>query len=104
MSIIELNDSNFYKEAIDSETPSVILISKGRESEAYSLLEELSSEYGDCIKFFFLDAEKNTTHQDLGIDTFPAIVYFRETMEVERHLRIPGKEEIEEILKKLCKR
>ncbi len=105
MPIKEIEDRNFYREAIDIKLPSAILITKNKEEDSLlKILEDLSKHFGECIKFFLLDATKNRMHEDLGITTFPAIVYFRETMEVERHLHNPTKEEIETVLKKLCKR
>ncbi len=103
----EIGDENFYKEAIDSEVPSLIFISKKEASghkELVSMLEELEKEYGDCVNFYYMDASKNTTPEDLGINTFPAIVYFRETMEVDRHIYIPSREDIVSVLKRLCNR
>ena len=103
----EIGDENFYKEAINSEIPSLILISKEEapgHKELVSMLEELEKEYGDCVNFYYMDASKNTTPEDFGIDKFPAIVYFRETMEVDRHINIPSREDIVGVLKRLCRR
>ncbi len=106
MPIGELTDSDFYKEAVDSPMPSVILITRGglNNCSIFKLFEDLSLEYENCVKFFFLDADKSTICKDLGIDIFPAVVYFRETMEIERQYRVMERSEIEAILKKLCKR
>jgi len=101
----EISDANFYREAIDSEKPSIILISEEEapgHNEILTLLKELEEEYGDCVNFYYMDASKNTTPADFGIHTFPAIVYFRETMEVDRHLYFPPREEIVSVIKKLC--
>ncbi len=103
----EIGDDNFYREAIDSDTPSLIFISKEDapgHKELVSILEELEKEYGDCVNFYYMDASRNTTPKDFGIDTFPAIVYFRETMEVDRHIYIPSRENIVSVLKRLCSR
>ena len=50
-----------------------------------------------------MNAEENTTPEDLGIFYFPTVLYFRDTMELERHDYTPTEEEVDKAIRRLLR-
>ncbi|WP_448587884.1 thioredoxin family protein [Thermocrinis sp.] len=102
----ELTDKDIYDRAISAEKPAVVVFykpGKGENQEVFNLLSKFQLIYGDKVNFFSMNAEQNTTHEDLGIFYFPTVLYFRETMELERHDYIPTEEEVERAIRRLLR-
>ncbi len=102
----ELTDKDFYKRAMADEKPSVVLLTtldNSKNSQFYELLAKYQRIYGDRINFYWLDVKKNTSAEDLGVFDFPTVIYFRDTMELERHDYLPSEEEVERAIRRLLR-
>ncbi|RMH79984.1 MAG: thioredoxin [Acidobacteria bacterium] len=102
----ELSDRNFYDSAIAGEKPSVVLLTtpdNPQNKKFYDVLLKFQRLYGDKINFFYLDVSKNTSAEDLGVFDFPTVLYFRDTMELERHDYLPSEEEVERAIRRLLR-
>jgi len=102
----ELTDKDIYDRAISADKPSVVVFYKPnmeKNQEVLNLLSKFQKIYGDKVNFFVMDAQRNTTAEDLGIFYFPTILYFRDTMELERHDYIPTEEEVEQAIRRLLR-
>lgn len=102
----EINDRNFYEKAMASEKPSVVLFVDPNSSETQKfvdLLKPYMERYGDRINFYYMDVTKNTSFEDFGIFNFPSAMYFRDTMELDRHDFIPTPEMVEQAIKRLLR-
>jgi thioredoxin 1 len=102
----ELTDKDIYDRAISAEKPAVVVFYKPgseKNQELFDLLAKFRAIYGDKVNFFAMNAEENTTPEDLGIFYFPTVLYFRDTMELERHDYIPTEEEVETAIRRLLR-
>lgn len=102
----EVTDKDFYEKAMAGEKPAVVLLTYpgNQQNDAfYKVLERYVKLYGDKINFYYLDTSKNTSAEDLGVFNFPTILYFRDTMELERHDYLPSSEEVERAIKRLLR-
>ncbi len=102
----ELSDKEVYDKAIAGEKPAVVLFTKPdnpKNSDFYQVLVKFQRLYGDKVNFFWVDASKNTSAEDLGVFDFPCVLYFRDTMELERHDYLPSEEEVERAIKRLLR-
>ncbi|NPA32662.1 MAG: thioredoxin [Aquificae bacterium] len=102
----EVNDRDFYKTVMMNQKPSVVVFldpSSGENEKVLSVLRKYQKLYGDKIDFFYLDVTKNTSFEDFGIFNFPSVLYFRDTMELDRHDFIPTEELVEQAIKRLLR-
>ncbi|WP_461828987.1 thioredoxin family protein [Aquifex sp.] len=102
----EVNDAEFYKSVMLNPKPSVVVFTSPdnpANEQIKSLLEKYQKIYGDKIDFFYMDVTKNTSFEDFGVFNFPTILYFRDTMELERHDFIPTEEMVEQAIKRLLR-
>ncbi len=102
----EITDQDVYDKAIAGDKPAVLLMTYegNRLNKAFlTLLLKFQKLYGDRVSFYYLDASKNTSAEDLGVFTFPTVLYFRDTMELERHDYLPSEEEVEKAIRRLLR-
>ncbi len=102
----EISDKDFYRKAIASEVPAVVLFvdpNSEKTEEFLSILKPYAEKYRNQVNFFFLDVTKNASQKDFGIFNFPSAIYFRDTMEIDRHDFIPTADMVEEAMKRLLK-
>ncbi|ADC88777.1 hypothetical protein Thal_0141 [Thermocrinis albus DSM 14484] len=102
----ELTDKDIYDRAISGDKPAVVIFIKPEDPENerwFSLFSRLQRLYGDKVNFFYMDTSKTTSYQDLGIFVFPTVLYFRDTMELDRHDYFPSEEEVERSIRRLLR-
>ncbi len=102
----EITDKDFYEKAMAGEKPAVVFLTypDNPQNEAfYKSLERYIRLYRDKINFYYLNASTNTSAEDLGVFNFPTILYFRDTMELERHDYLPSSEDVERAIKRLLR-
>ncbi|WP_457600201.1 thioredoxin family protein [Hydrogenivirga sp.] len=102
----EVSDKDFYEKVMASESPAVVLFvdPNSPETENFvALLKPYMDQYGDKIKFYFMDVTKNTSFEDFGVFNFPSAMYFRDTMELDRHDFVPTPEMVEQAIKRLLR-
>jgi len=102
----EVNDRDFYEKVMSSETPAVVVFtepSSPMNDKLSDLFSPFVDRYGDRINFFFLDVTRNTSFEDFGLFNFPAVLYFRDTMELDRHDFLPTEELIDQAIKRLLR-
>ncbi|MEN3033651.1 MAG: thioredoxin domain-containing protein [Aquificaceae bacterium] len=102
----ELEDKNIYENAIAGQMPSVIVFyvpNSDKNQKLEGVLLKYQRLYGDKVKFYQIDCTKNTSAEDLGIFTFPTVLYFRDSMELERHDYIPNEADVERAIRRLLR-
>ena len=102
----EVGDREFYEKVISAEKPSVVLfVEPGNPAnrELAELMEGFVEEYGDRVNFFLVDVSRNMCHEDFGVFSFPALIYFRESMELDRHDFVPTRELMEEAIRRILR-
>lgn len=102
----ELTDRDFYEKAMAGEKPAVVLLTTpdNPQNEAfYKVLLKYQRIYGDKVNFYSLDVSKHTSAEDLGVFSFPTVLYFRDTMELERHDYTPSDEDVESAIRRLLR-
>ncbi len=102
----EVTDRDFYEKVMSSETPAVVVFTEPGSPMNEKLSELFSpyvNEFGDRINFYFLDVTKNTSFEDFGLFNFPAVLYFRDTMELDRHDFLPNDELVDQAIKRLLR-
>ncbi len=103
----EVSDRDFYEKVMASETPSVVIFTdpaNENNKKLEALFEPFVKEHGGEINFFFLDVTRNTSFEDFGLFNFPAVLYFRDTMELDRHDFIPNSELVESAIARLLRK
>jgi len=102
----EVGDREFYDRVIGAQKPSVVLfVEPGNplNREVAELLEDFVEEYADRVNFFLVDVSRSMCYEDFGVFSFPALIYFRESMELDRHLSIPSREMVEEAIRRILR-
>jgi len=102
----EVNDRDFYEKVMSAEEPAVVLFidPNSDETEKFTdLLKPYVEKYGNKIRFYYMDVTKNTSFEDFGIFNFPSAMYFRETMELDRHDFVPTAEMVEQAIGRLLR-
>ena len=102
----EITDKELYDKAVAGDKPAVVIFTKPDNSQNesfYHVLSKFQKLYGDKINFYYMDATKNTSAEDLGVYTFPTVLYFRDTMELERHDYLPSEEDVEKAIRRLLR-
>ncbi len=102
----EITDKDFYEKVMASETPSVVVFTSPdnpQNGTVLDLFRRYLTEYAGKINFFYMDVTKNTSFEDFGLFNFPAILYFRDTMELERHDFIPSEDMVDHAIKRLLR-
>jgi len=67
------------------------------------ILEGFADLYGDAVNFFLVDVTRNACQEDFGLSSFPALVYFRESMELDRQEFIPTPQMVEQAIKRILR-
>ncbi|HIQ30623.1 MAG TPA: thioredoxin [Aquifex aeolicus] len=102
----EVNDRDFYKKVMSAEEPAVVLFIDPNSDETKKftdLLKPYVEKYGNKIRFYYMDVTKNTSFEDFGIFNFPSAMYFRDTMELDRHDFVPTAEMVEQAIGRLLR-
>ena len=102
----EVSDKDFYKSVMLNPKPSVVVFTSPdnqANEQIKQVLEKFQKIYGDKIDFFYMDVSKNTSFEDFGIFNFPTILYFRDTMELERHDFVPTEDMVEQAIRRLLR-
>ncbi len=102
----EVSDRDFYEKVMVPDTPAVVVFTDPQNpanEELGRLFEPFIKEYGDRVNFYVLDTTRNTSFEDFGLFNFPAILYFRDTMELDRHDFLPTGELVEQAMKRLLR-
>ena len=102
----EVTDRDFYEKVMNSETPSVVVFTSPdnpKNEDIKKLFGKYVKELKGKVNFFFLDVTKNTSFEDFGLFNFPSILYFRDTMELERHESLPTEDMVEGAIKRLTR-
>lgn len=102
----ELTDKDFYEKAMAGEKPAVALLTtpdNPKNMALHQILLKYQKLYGDKINFYWLDVSKHTSAEDLGVFSFPTVLYFRDTMELERHDYVPSEEEVDKAIRRLLR-
>ncbi len=101
-----VTDKDFYSRVLNSSKPAVVLFTEKDNSlndKIREILETFLEKYKDKINFFFVDVKENSCATDFGISNFPALIYFRESMELDRHDFIPSPQMLEKALKRILR-
>jgi len=100
--MLELTDSNFTKEVIDSDLPVLVDFTAswcGPCQMAAPVIEELAKDYKGKIKVGKMDIDRNKeTAIKYGVMSIPTVVIFKEGKEVKRVVGFPGKAAYEELI------
>ncbi len=102
----EVSDREFYSRVMAGEKPAVVLFIKPgdpRNEEVSRLLRSYVEGYGDRISFFLIDTSVNSCHEDFGIFNFPALMYFRDSMELDRHEFVPPAQMLEQAIRRILR-
>ena len=102
----EITDREFYEKVMASTKPSVVVFIDPNSPETQKFVDILKpyvDQYGDKIDFYFMDVTKNTSFEDFGVFNFPSALYFRDTMEIDRHDFIPPPDMVEQAIKRLLR-
>lgn len=102
----EVSDRDFYQKVMSAESPTVVLFVDPNSEETQKFVELLKpymEQYGGQITFYYMDVTKNTSFEDFGIFNFPSAMYFRDTMELDRHDFIPTPDMVEQAIKRLLR-
>jgi thioredoxin 1 len=103
----EVTDRDFYEKVMSAETPSVVVFTSPdnpHNQKILNLFKRHLEEYRDRINFFWLDVTKNTSFEDFGLFNFPSVLYFRDTMELERHDFIPSEDMVDQAIRRLLRK
>ncbi len=103
----EVTDRDFYDKVMASVNPTVVVFINPNEPQQVETINNLFQkhvkEHAGKINFYYLDVTKNTSFEDFGIFNFPAIMYFRDTMELDRHDFIPTQDMVDQAIKRLLR-
>ncbi len=102
----EVSDKDFYERVMASETPAVVLFvdpNAENTKQFVDLLKPYMDQYKGKINFYYMDVTKNTSFEDFGVFNFPSAMYFRDTMELDRHDFVPPPEMVEQAIKRLLR-
>ncbi len=102
----EVGDADFYKSVMLNEKPSVVVFTSPdnpANEQLRTVFEKFVKLYGDRVDFFFMDTSRNRSYEDFGVFNIPAVLYFRDTMELDRHDFIPTEELIEQAIRRLLR-
>lgn len=102
----ELTDRDFRQKAMAGEKPAVVLLTapdNPQNSSFYERLLKFQRLYGDKINFYWMDVSKNATAEELGVYNFPTVLYFRDTIELERHEYLPEEAKVENAIRRLMR-
>ena len=86
--VIEINDGNFSNEVVDVSTPVLVDFWAtwcGPCRKLSPIIEEISEEYSDRVKFVKINVQDNTqTAQNYSVSGLPCILIFKNGQAVER--------------------
>lgn len=102
---MDLNDTDFGKEVLNSEEPVLIDFWApwcGPCRAIAPIVEELEKDYGSNVKFYKMNVDMNPmTPSQIGIRSIPTLVIFKEGEIKEFLVGLRSKTDIEETLKKV---
>ena len=102
----EVSDKEFYQRVMASETPAVVIFTDPQNpanDQLAKLFKPFVKEFGDRVNFYVLDTTRNTSFEDFGLFNFPAVLYFRDTMELDRHDFVPTEDLVDQDMKRLLR-
>jgi len=103
--IIEINDSGFEAEVLQSDKPVMVDFWApwcGPCKAIAPVINELSSEFGDKIKFVKCNVDDNPVSPGkFGIRSIPTLIFFKEGQVVEQVIGMVSKSKLEEVINKI---
>ncbi|MDQ7038917.1 MAG: thioredoxin family protein [Aquificota bacterium] len=102
----EVTDRDFYEKVMSAETPAVVVFTSPdnpHNPKIEEIFRKHIQEHGGRINFFYMDVTRNTSFEDFGLFNFPAILYFRDTMELERHDFLPSEDMVDQAIRRLLR-
>ena len=103
--VIEIDDSNFEAEVLESEKPVLVDFWApwcGPCRAIGPIVEELAAAFGDKIKFTKCNVDDNPiTPGKFGIRSIPTLIFFNQGKELDKVVGIVAKSKLEEIISKV---
>jgi len=101
---LEINDSNFKSEVIDSEMPVLVDFWApwcGPCKMVAPVLEELTKEYDGKVKIVKLNVDENqSTASEFGIGSIPTLILFKDGKVFEKTIGAQSKENLKQMVEK----
>lgn len=101
---IEINDSNFKSEVIDSQMPVLVDFWApwcGPCRMVAPILEELAKEYDGKVKVVKLNIDENpNTATEFGVRSIPTLILFKDGKEFEKTVGVQPKESLKQMVDK----
>ena len=101
---LEINDSNFKSEVIDSEIPVLVDFWApwcGPCRMVAPVLEELAKEYDGKVKVVKLNVDESpNTATEFGIRSIPTLILFKDGKVYEQTIGVQSKENLKQMVKK----